>query len=228
MVDLANRPLERATLREQVSDRLRERIMDGTFAPGAILAEAHVARILNVSRGTARDALRVLETDGLIDWEARQSPQVRVLSRSDIAELYEIRGLLEARAAALVAELPATARSAAVLQLESAYQTLTATPHTDVRSRIGADLAFHELLCDLSNNRVLLTTWLQLLTGIRRVLLQAPPKALNSHAGLDHSGLIEAIRRGSAKDAQAQITQHFALAPDLYQVDAPPGEEQPT
>lgn len=225
MLDLGADLLDRQTLRERVTDRLRDRIMDGTFAPGTVLAEAQIARLLNVSRGTAREALRGLETEGLVDWEARQSPQVRILTRSDIAELYAVRALLEADAAARVAKLPTGPRRAAVLKLEEAYQALAATAHPDVRTRIEADLAFHELLCTLSQNRTLLLTWRQLVTGIRRVLLQAPTEALNSDAGLDHTDLIEAIRRGSAKAAHQHITRHFALAPDLYYIDAGPGAQ---
>jgi DNA-binding GntR family transcriptional regulator len=86
---------ERRTTSDYVADALREAISSGRLADGAVLNQVHVAEQLGVSRVPVREAMRQLEAEGLIDASAHRSPTVRALDRNRVAELFELRGLLE-------------------------------------------------------------------------------------------------------------------------------------
>src|SRR5215475_14545289 len=87
------------TLRELTLDKLRGAIVQGYFRPGARLVERTLCDELGVSRTVVREVLRHLETEGLVDMVSRQGPVVARLDPTQVSEIYELRGLLEANAA---------------------------------------------------------------------------------------------------------------------------------
>ena len=91
------------TSAERVYDDLRAAIIGGEYAPGERLrAEARAARF-GTSRTPVREALMLLEGDGLVEIEPRRGAVVRSFDPADLVDLYEVRALLEARAAGLAA-----------------------------------------------------------------------------------------------------------------------------
>jgi DNA-binding GntR family transcriptional regulator len=92
------------TVPEQIAARLGERILSGEMPPGARIAEQELALEFNVSRGPIRDALRILEREGLATILARRGAIVTDLSAEELGELLEIRsGLFELVVRKLVA-----------------------------------------------------------------------------------------------------------------------------
>src|SRR5690606_5593439 len=79
--------------------RLLEEIGRGELQPGTRLREVELAERLGISRTPIREAIRQLESDGLVVHLPRQGATVRVLEYSEIMELYEMRAVLEATAA---------------------------------------------------------------------------------------------------------------------------------
>ena len=90
-----------APLRLQVLDGLRRAIIDGRLAPGARLIERELTEMMNVSRTVIREALRQLESEGLIANVPNKGPVVRALSLAEAKDLYTIRAVLEGLAARL-------------------------------------------------------------------------------------------------------------------------------
>ena len=90
-----------APLRLQVLDGLRRAIIDGRLAPGARLIERELTEMMNVSRTVIREALRQLETEGLIANVPNKGPVVRALSLAEAKDLYTIRAVLEGLASRL-------------------------------------------------------------------------------------------------------------------------------
>jgi DNA-binding GntR family transcriptional regulator len=93
-----------APLRQQVLDGLRRAIIDGRLAPGARLTERELTEMMRVSRTVIREALRQLETEGLIAIIPNKGPVVRELSVAEAQDLYSIRAVLEGLAARLFVE----------------------------------------------------------------------------------------------------------------------------
>src|SRR5438093_11282 len=83
---------------EVVHDRLRRAILRGEFDPKVPLSQVKLAARLGVSRTPLREALRMLEREGLIDSEPNRRVRVAALSPTDLEELYATRIVLEALA----------------------------------------------------------------------------------------------------------------------------------
>ena len=93
-----------APLRQQVVEALRLAIIDGRLAPGARLIERELTEMLRVSRTVIREALRQLESEGLIAIVPNKGPVVRALTLAEAKDLYQIRAVLEGLAARLFTE----------------------------------------------------------------------------------------------------------------------------
>lgn len=90
-----------APLRHQVLEFLRQSIISGRLAPGSRLVERELIEMMDVSRTVIREALRQLETEGLVATIANKGPVVRELSASEAKDLYAIREVLIGLAARL-------------------------------------------------------------------------------------------------------------------------------
>src|ERR1700687_2477575 len=110
-----------APLRRQVLEELRQSIIAGRLAPGARLIERELIAMMGVSRTVIREALRQLESEGLIAIIPNKGPVVRELTLDEAKDLYSIRAVLEGLAARLFAE------NAGDEQVKKLEQALNAT-----------------------------------------------------------------------------------------------------
>ncbi|MFZ3215801.1 MAG: GntR family transcriptional regulator [Candidatus Acidiferrales bacterium] len=97
-------PRESAPLRRQVLDEIRQSIIAGRLEPGSRLIERKLIAMMGVSRTVIREALRQLESEGLVSIIANKGPIVRELTLAEARDLYSIRAVLEGLAARLFAQ----------------------------------------------------------------------------------------------------------------------------
>lgn len=81
---------------DAVHDRVREAILHGELAPGSVMSQVQLAQQLGVSRSPIREALRLLQREGLVDGEPNRQVRVADLSIADLEELYALRIVNEA------------------------------------------------------------------------------------------------------------------------------------
>lgn len=112
-----------APLRLQVLDGLRQAIISGRLTPGARLTERELTEMMGVSRTVIREALRQLESEGLIENIPNKGPVVRELSLDEARDLYSIRAVLEGFAARLFAD---KASDAQIAELSEALDRVVA------------------------------------------------------------------------------------------------------
>ena len=93
--------LNHQTLSDNVAGLIRKMIFNGTLKPGERINQAQLAETLNISRGPIREALRMLQNEGLIKHETNRGTFVTTLSSQDAYEIYTLRALLEGEAAQL-------------------------------------------------------------------------------------------------------------------------------
>jgi GntR family transcriptional regulator, trigonelline degradation regulator len=93
-----------APLRHQVVEGLRQAIISGQLRPGQRLTERELISMMAVSRTVIREALRQLESEGLVAIVPNKGPVVRELSWQEASDLYRIRAALEGLAARLFVE----------------------------------------------------------------------------------------------------------------------------
>src|SRR5271168_4501145 len=110
---------EAAPLRQQVLEELRQSIISGRLNPGERLIERELIAMMGVSRTVIREALRQLESEGLITIIPNKGPVVRELTLNEAKDLYSIRAVLEGLATRLFVE---NADDAQVKKLEQALQ----------------------------------------------------------------------------------------------------------
>ena len=92
------------SLPEQIANALVEGIIRGTFKPGERLLETELALRFGVSRGPVREAFRIVEKEALVEIRPRYGAFVATLSAKDVADIFEVRGILLSLAARRVAE----------------------------------------------------------------------------------------------------------------------------
>ena len=110
-----------APLRQQVLDGLRQSIIAGRLNPGERLIERELISMMGVSRTVIREALRQLESEGLIANIPNKGPVVRALTLEEARDLYSIRAVLEGLAARLFVE---NASDAEIQNLENALEAV--------------------------------------------------------------------------------------------------------
>ncbi len=138
---------------EYAINLMRRRIIDGQSEPGSLLAEVAVARELGMSRVPVREALFLLERDGLVEFSETGRAFVKDLSPQDFEELFTLRLALEPLAARLAA--PQLKKDASLLE-----KNISITQRAkSVKDVTRLDLEFHEIILDASGNTRLLKLW---------------------------------------------------------------------
>jgi DNA-binding GntR family transcriptional regulator len=201
-----------APLRLQVLDGLRHAIIDGRLAPGARLTERELTEMMGVSRTVIREALRQLESEGLITNVPNKGPVVRELSPDEAKDLYTIRAVLEGLAARLFVQ-NAEARElkdlAEALELVAdAYQGGNAQDVLESKNR------FYEVLFEGAGSETLSSMLGTLHARIWRwrALGLSHPRRSGSRSRASVKGLramLAAIRRRDA-DAAERLTREEA------------------
>ena len=148
-----------ATVTEQVIGAIRERILNGEFAPGAHLHEATLATELGVSRTPIRDALRILGNENLLVYYPNRGYFVRAVDVSDVLDAYDVRGALEGLACRMAAERGLSdalvARFQALIELG---EEIFRSPKWGVAEQASwreLNTNFHLALLDAAHNRQL-------------------------------------------------------------------------
>src|SRR3982751_2482887 len=121
------------SLSEQIAAQVGARITAGSYAPGQRIMEQAIAAEFGVSRGPVREALRMLEKDGLVTILARRGAQVTKLSISEVREIFDIRVALNGLRDRAIAEDPQRAKVLPMLEKEVAELARLArdTRHSD-------------------------------------------------------------------------------------------------
>jgi DNA-binding GntR family transcriptional regulator len=199
-----------STLHQRICKELRRRMMGGWLPPGTRIPEARLASELNVSRGTMREALRQLQRERLISWEPRRSPHVRRMTASEIQDIYQVRELLEGGAARALAGLRPRDRRRAVTALRRSYEDLQQAEAESVAARIDAELRFHETICSLAGNELLLQLWRELRPVIQLMLHCVPEPVLQGLNVKDHLEIIDVIQQGDPAGAADVVARQFS------------------
>jgi DNA-binding GntR family transcriptional regulator len=200
-----------APIRQQVQNNLRAMIAEGYLGPGDRLVERELCERLNVSRPVMREALRLLEAEGLLTTIPGRGLAVAVIGADDAHEIYRIRALLEGEAAAASA-IRAEPKSLRDIQsrtqaVEEALQRGNAADMRRAKNR------FYETLIASSGNRAL-ADMLRIIHGriqlLRTITLNEPGRM--QAAAKEIRAICDAIVGGMAEEARALSMQHIANA----------------
>ncbi|KNZ32585.1 MAG: GntR family transcriptional regulator [Methylibium sp. NZG] len=192
--------------------QIRRRILDNVWPPGHRALEQEVALALGMSRTPVREALVLLQNDGLVEVVPRHGMRVLPVSPVDMREIYEILTALECMAAELLARRhPSDAELAPLAQATEAMDA--ALQGDDLDAWAAADERFHAGLIELAGNRQLAATvwnYWDRAHRARMFSLRLRPKPVNSTR--EHRELLERLRAGDERGAAEVNRAHRARA----------------
>lgn len=194
------------TVGEMVVDVLRQAILGGSLPPGTRLRQDALAQELAVSRMPVRSALFQLASEGLVDFHPHRGAVVRMLSASQIEEIYEIRLLLESYAL----------RGAFATMTPGRLQTLGELAERLDKAESGEEfaevsLAFYRQLYDAERHVMLVSLVERLHSEVGRHLLG---RRLLDRSHSTHAHLLRYAWDGDAEAAVAWLAEHLEQVRD--------------
>lgn len=213
--------------------RIRRWIVEGRLRPGERLVEQRLAEDLDLSRTPVREALRMLQSEGLVAFEPNRGARVRELTRAHIADLYELRARLEAMAAELAAARATPeerdALTAADLAFAAAVHAARGGTLDEVRAVFHQNDVFHLTLLGAAHHEPLTQT---LVRSVDHTLVFQAFRHYDAH-GMErsvefHSLIAAAVVAGDGDRAARLMHEHvlqgrdqlFAVVGDDESVDA--------
>lgn len=137
-------------LRDVVFNTLRDAILKGEFKPGDRLMEIHLAQKLGVSRTPVREAIRMLELEGLVVMIPRKGAQVAKMTEKDLRDVLEVRDALDALAVSCACK---RMTSDFITKLQTAMDAFEeATKSGNIRNIVETDEAFHDVIYAQTDN----------------------------------------------------------------------------
>ena len=202
-------PLNARSLVDQVVDAIVEAAAKGIFLPGDRIVEAELARSLNVSRIPIREALRLLESQGVVVSERFRGMSLMSVDIDRLEKILKVRLALEKLAGA---EVMAKARTDpdVVAPLETVLAEMHRAGDADDRFRVARlDTEFHLCLCTLSGNEILVRTLEQLSRQLTIIFgLSTMKKGVKSIVA-EHDDVIDALRAGDKGAFDALMEVHI-------------------
>ncbi len=196
------------SLPEQIAARLSERITTGAYAPGRRVMEQEISLEFGVSRGPVREALRLLERDGLVTILPRRGAQVTRLSIEEVREIFDIRASLNGLRDRQIAEGPGRARLLPALEQGVERLARLAPAPADADEYVETVFELNRLLNDSTPNRrlraILASLALQTLR-YSRLGLSTPQRRQQSVGNWRR--LVNAVREGDGLEAQRAAEQ---------------------
>jgi DNA-binding GntR family transcriptional regulator len=191
-----------------IHDELREAILRGDLRAGAVLSQLRLATDFGVSRGPVREALRLLQREGLVEAELNRRVRIADFSVDDLEQLYAMRVVNEALA--VRATVPRLTGQE-LQDLHAALEEMEAVAGVDVHAWEEPHRRFHRGLVTHAGRR--LVRFVEELSDhaerYRRVYIAGDPRAWSVGAA-EHRAIYEAAERRDADGASEATVQHLA------------------
>jgi len=199
--------VERSLLKDRAADTLRDYISSGRIPEGTKLTERDVSELLGISRSPARDALMILETEGLV--VSRPSGRFVIeLTEKDVRDIHLLRWTLERLAAELAASNVTEANRD---ELYAALRDMEAAVDGDAYDWARCDTALHRAIWRLADNKYLLKVLDSVFGAI--VVLAERSKMYGTRniegAIAQHRGLVDLIVAGDSEEAGQAMEAHL-------------------
>jgi DNA-binding GntR family transcriptional regulator len=206
--------IPRRSLHDEVTDRLRDMIVEGKLAAGERVNEAVLCEEFGVSRTPLREALKVLASEGLVNLLPRRGARVASLDAREICEVFEVLSSLEGTAAELAAGRMTATDLARLRQLQERIQQ-----HHQARRRheyFRQNHALHQAIVALSGNMVLEETHARLLARVRRARYMAILSEERWEESVrEHAEILAALETGNARLAGTLMHRHVARTGEM-------------
>lgn len=197
----------RTVISEQIKEQLMEEIFRHKYKPGERLVESALAKELNVSQTSVREALRSLVAMGFLESEPFKGITVRSLSRQDLWEVTTVRAALESLAASDAAR---SITDAQIQELETVCEKMIqAARDGDFHERTRLNIEFHKALIRASGNKLISKLFDNLQFASWSLMTGTLTTMDSVEIAFRHRKLIEAIRSGDPERAGRAVREHI-------------------
>ena len=215
-------PPKGQTTSERIAAHLREAILNGELAPGSRILQEEIAERLGTSRLPVREALRMLETEGLTQLEANRSARVPALDRSELDTVYEMRERIETLALRLSLPHLTSEQESELYRIQEEIEE-----NDDVGRFLQLDRRFHLGTYAGCPSGELLTTVTRLWNStqhFRRAFMLIGGADRRWFVNAEHRLLLDAISRRDSVDCERYLAGHIrrtrmrlAEHPEIFQ-----------
>jgi DNA-binding GntR family transcriptional regulator len=192
-------------LRQVVTDALRKAILSKRLKPGERLIEEQVAAELGVSRNPVREALRMLESEGLVEMSPRRGASVTLVSEEEAREIVEVRAALEGLCARLAARRCNPALKADIEKILDRGERAAAADDTPALANIHSQV--HVLMARASHNRHL-NGFVQSLRDKTDWLYASSVSWRAQLSWREHAAILRAVAGGDEELAAVLASRH--------------------
>jgi DNA-binding GntR family transcriptional regulator len=194
-------------LRDVVFNTLREAILKGDLKPGERLMELQLAAKLGVSRTPIREAIRMLEQEGLAVTIPRRGAEVAKMTLKDMEDVLEIREALDDLAVRIACEKISEEQLGRLIRVKEQFESSTRTG--DVRAIAEADVSFHDVIYEATDNPKLVTLLNNLREQVYRYRVEyiKDPKNYPTLI-MEHEAIVEGLKNRNRDAATAAMHAH--------------------
>lgn len=202
-------------VRELVLERLREAILNRTLKPGDRVVEAELAQVFNVSRTPVREALRVLEAEGLLRRIPRKGLFVRGITREDVVEIYSIRIALESLAVSIAVERITPVEISRLAKLVDQMKKYTESKESDKLFSVCQE--FNDILVRASRMPRLIKlvkVYMEYLEQFRAISMAKHERQVA--ALREHEEILRAVVNRNPQEAEMAVKRHLRGALEAF------------
>ncbi len=206
---LASPRIGRRPLHEEVVDQLRDLIVQGTLAPGARLNERVLCGRFGISRTPLREAIKLLASEGLVELLPNRGAIVASIQPERLAETLTVMGALESLGGELACRNASDAQISEIRALH--YEMLAHHARGDLAAYFKYNQQIHLKLVEAAGNAVLLHTYRQLNTNVRRARYMANLSKERWNAAVaEHEEILAALAARDAERLKQLLRDHLA------------------
>ena len=196
-------------LRDVVFNTLREAILKGDLKPGERLMELQLASKLGVSRTPIREAIRMLEQEGLAVTTPRKGAEVAKMTLKDMEDVLEIRDALDELAVRIACQKISDEQLKQLEDMKELFEKSTQTGN--VKKIAEADVTFHDVIYEATGNPKLVTLLNNLREQVYRYRVEYIKDPKNYPTLIaEHEAILESLKNRDVKNAVEAMHVHVA------------------
>lgn len=209
-------PVIKQNLQQKITHRIRKKILSGRLKEGSHFNEANIAEMLKVSRSPVREAIKTLESEGLLQTLPTGRTIVTGFTPRDLADLYGLRFDLEWKAIhALHKKSVLTIQQS--VEIEKLLQLMEQCD--DYHGRyIHLDTLFHRKLVEAAGNRPLIRIWstmIQTILALQEITNDKITQISMDELSLMHRSIFQSIKAGTPQVTKSLLKEHIQIGVDI-------------